>query len=103
MLGIEDHGIMTFLLNLDYGGSGQAAGGYSLMSSKPHNDRTACGIAILRRILEVVGVDKWEKLEGKHIRAKASHDKVYAIGNITEDKWLDFGQFAMSFKKEENV
>jgi hypothetical protein len=34
MLGTEDHGIFSFSLNLDYGNSGQNAGGYALDTPK---------------------------------------------------------------------
>jgi len=100
MLGIEAHGIMTFFLGLDYGGSGQGAGGYMLLSSKPEQDKNAFGIAIIREILRVVGVEKWEELKGKHVRVKSSWDEVIAIGNIIEDNWLNFEEFAQKFKTE---
>jgi len=100
MLGIEDHGIMSFYLYLDYGGSCQGAGGYCL--DTPLKDEsgnfikrigTASGTDLIMEILRVVGVEKWEDLKDKHIRACADHGKVYKIGNLLRDEWLDFGAF----------
>lgn len=92
MLGYEDHGILTAMIYLNYGGSGQGFGGYSLdRYSKERECRIedkACGFFI-RRILEVVGVSKWEELASKYIRVKADSSKVYAIGNLLEDKWFN--------------
>lgn len=65
-LGIEDHGIFTFMLYLDYGHSSQAAGTLCLGGTSGCHARTG---DILRAILEVVGVDSWEKLPGKSIVA----------------------------------
>jgi hypothetical protein len=100
MLGIEDHGIMSFSLYLDYGSSGQGAGGYCLDTPvKDSNGRfikrvgTAAGTTIIMEILRVVGVDKWEDLPNKHIRVRADHCKVHAIGHLLKDEWLDFGAF----------
>lgn len=96
MLGIEDHGIMTFSLHLDYGRSGQSAGGFALDEySKEQEKRIGSprGFELIRSILEIVGVETWEDLPGKHIRARADHGKVYAIGNVLKDEWLDFGIF----------
>lgn len=96
LLGYEDHGILTFFLYLDYGGSGQGAGGYSLDEyDKVLKKRVGAkeGLDLIIEILNVVGVRSWEELKGKHIRVKASFVKVYAIGNLLHDKWLDFTQF----------
>lgn len=95
-LGIEDHGIMTFYLHLDYGGSGQGAGGYSLDEwSEIEKKRIGApsGCELIRSILEIIGVEKWEDLPGQYIRVKADYGKVYAIGNMLNDNWLDFGAF----------
>ena len=98
-LGIEDHGIFTFMLYLDYGGSGQGAGGYGLDTpikvggTFVRRIGTAGGMSLIMEILSVVGVEKWEDLKGKHIRVKSDYDKVHAIGNIIKDKWVDFKLF----------
>ena len=107
MLGIEDHGIMSFFLYLDYGDSGhQGAGGYCL--DEPLKDRngrfirrvgSANGMDLIMKILEVVDVEKWEDLPSKHIRVKAEYTKVHAIGHITKDKWLDFDEFWSEMKE----
>lgn len=58
-LGIdEDHGIFTFWLNMDYGGSGQGVGGYNL---------TQTAHKFVPAILKAVGVSAWEQLAGKTI------------------------------------
>lgn len=99
MLGIEDHGIMSFYLYLDYGGSTQGAGGYALDTPIKQGNTflrrvgTAEGLSLIMAILNLVGVGKWEDLPGKFIRVKADMGKVYAIGNVLKDEWLDFEQF----------
>jgi hypothetical protein len=71
-LGYEDHGILTFWLSLDYGGSGQGFGGYALDSYDKEKDcrkhSKYAGVCI-EKILKVVGVDNWEDMKGKYVRA----------------------------------
>lgn len=101
MLGVEDHGIMTFYLHLDYGGGGQGAGGYCLDEwSEEQNKRVGApfGCDLIRSILDIVGVENWEDLPGKYIRAKADQGKVHAIGNMLNDTWLDFAAFFEAHK-----
>ncbi len=45
------------------------------------------------QLMKVVGVERWEILEGKNIRVKCSQNKVHAIGNFLKDEWLDFSKF----------
>ena len=85
MLGFEDHGFLTFFLHLDYGGSGQGAGGIIL--SGAYTDH------YIREILKTVGVEKWEQLKGKHVRAKHEHWRVFAIGHIIKDQWMEIGDW----------
>lgn len=92
MLGYEDYGIMTFMLYLDYGHSCQGVGGYCL-------GEEGSSMAVIMEILNIVGVDKWENLTGKHIRVKTTWTKVLEIGNFLEDKWLNFDKF---FKESTN-
>ena len=105
MLGYEDHGLFTFMLYLDYGGSGQGAGGYALDSwyeQKKKRVGWAYGIDVIARIMQVVGVEKWEDLKGKHIRARSDWGKVHAIGNFLKDDWMEFDHFfqSLSLNKE---
>ena len=91
-LGYEDHGILTIFLGLDYSGAGQGFGGYALDQydelEKKRIPTKLSGIWI-QKILEVVGVDKWEDLKGKYIRVESDMGKVYKIGNLLEEKWFE--------------
>jgi len=104
MLGIEDHGIMTFMLHLDYGGSSQGAGGYALDAPIKVGDTflrrvgTAGGMSLIMAILKIVGVENWEELKGHHIRVKTDDFKIYAIGHFLKEEWLDFAQFFEEIK-----
>lgn len=96
MLGTEDHGILTFYLSLDYGGSGQSAGGYGLDDYDKTLKRrkgTAYGLQLIQAVMETVGVTKWEDLKGKHIRVQAEHTSIKSIGHFLENKWLNFADF----------
>ena len=81
MLGRDDHGILTFWLILDFGGSSQGFGGYFV----DHDDVLWYCVG---RILDIVKVEHWEDLRGKYIRARHSLDKVVAIGNVIADEWF---------------
>lgn len=96
--GYGGHGIMTFWLRLDYGGgSCQAFGGYSLGGiEKGWKD----AIGLIETVLNVVGVDTWEKLKGERVRVKAEHEKVHAIGNYLEEEWLDLKEWCKERKYE---
>lgn len=101
MLGREDHGILTFMIFVKFGSCGCGIGGYALdYYDKENNKRaySAKSIEVISNILDVVGVDKWEELEGKYIRVKDNGwgGTIDEIGNIIEDKWFNLREF---FKK----
>lgn len=95
-LGVEDHGVFTYILNLDVSDStGQGFGTYSLDSyddTKERRTGTAYGAESIMQILDVVGVGKWEDLQGKNIRIQresgAWSATITRIGHIIKDKWF---------------
>lgn len=93
MLGVEDHGIMTCYLFLEFENGCCDFGGYALDTyDKEAEGRvgTAEGMQMIAEILETVGVKSWEELPGEFIRCE--HEgwggKITKIGNIIQDKWL---------------
>jgi len=108
-LGYEDHDILTFYLNLDYGGAGQGFGGFAL--DEPIHDAgrfvgrigTAFGMEAIHRVLDVVGVRRWEDLPGKYVRADQEHSKVHRIGNILTDDWLDLEALAKEMGRDDDT
>ena len=98
MLGREDHGIMTFMIYIDANGFSCGIGGYSLdefdSTTKTRAFR-AESMEAISKILEVVGVDKWEDLPGKYIRFEDNGygSTITKIGNIVNDKWFDMREF----------
>lgn len=104
-LGKEDHGIFTFNLSLDYGGTGQGFGNYGLDDwNEEQGKRMGCGssIDLIKEILEIVGVYSWEDLPGKHIRVQAYSHKVIAIGHFLHDKWFNIEDFYAKLEEESN-
>jgi len=89
MLGIEDHGIFTASLELEYGDGTQQSFGRSYLGGE-------FGCKWIEQTLDVVGVDRWEKLKGKMIRVEIDnivgnplYKEIIKIGNIFEDIWFD--------------
>lgn len=98
MLGREDHGIMTFFIFIKFDGAGCGIGGYALdIYDRTTESRvfTPKGFEAISKILETVGVDKWEDLPGKYIRIKdrGLGSTVDEIGNLMEEKWFDIKEF----------
>ena len=90
-LGTEDHGLFTFSLALDYGGLHQHFGGIGL--DNPPKERvpgarrgpTAYGMDCIVRILETVGVESWEDLKNKYVRAEVKNGYIVGLINILDD------------------
>ena len=65
---------------------------------KPNNENHK-GLEALTRIMDVVGVAKWEDIKGHYVRVKQEDRLVVGIGNVIEDKWFEPREF---FKEVEN-
>jgi hypothetical protein len=85
-----DRGLLTAWLHLDYGGSGQGFGGYSLYLSKSykHHEIKSCAGHFIFRCMEIAGVASWDKLKGKTIRVKSKDEIIVSIGHIIKDDWF---------------
>jgi hypothetical protein len=99
-LGIQDHGILTFWLQLEWAGGGQGLGGYALdgpdKEKRGYRPGWGLGLTCIRKILETVGVSQWEDLPGQLVRIK--HGRVGTtdapvIGHIIDDRWFDLKAF----------
>lgn len=70
-LGVEDHGVLTAYLTVDYGGGAvQAIGGYGLDRYDAELKRrvgTAYGCEFIARVIRACGVTKWEDVAGRTI------------------------------------
>jgi hypothetical protein len=102
-----DRGLLTAWLYLDYGGSGQGFGGYTLYLSKSfkhHGEPGNYAGHFIYRCMEIAGVKNWADMKGKTIRVKAENSKIHAIGHIVKDDWFDpahdFEQMQLAFKNK---
>lgn len=98
MLGREDHGIMTFMIHIDAGSFSCGVGGFCLDeydNNKKKRIFNTKSMEVISKILDVVGVSKWEDLPGKYIRFEDNGwgSTITKIGNIIDDKWLDIRSF----------
>jgi hypothetical protein len=99
---MEDHGCLTFYITLDGGAWGCTYGGYCMgkgyLGAKEFYS-TDAGLEILMRIMDTVGVEKWEDLKGKYCRVKTEGwgGTIQAIGNILTNKWFDIEEFYSNY------
>jgi len=104
-LSMADHGVLTLELVLEGRGWGCVFGGYVLgygyLDSKTF-EGTPKGIEEIMRIMDVVGVDRFNEMVGKYVRVEVDGwgSTIKKIGNIISDKWFDYNNF---YKKEEEV
>lgn len=98
MLGREDHGIMTWMITIRFDSCGCGVGGYALDGYDQLSKTRvfyAESMESISKLLDVVGVYKWEDLPGKYIRFEDNGwgSTITKIGNIIEDKWFDLKEF----------
>ena len=101
-ISMEDHCVLTFDLIIEWGCCGCAFGGYAIGHGYLGADEftaSGTGLVAMMRIMDTVGVEKWEDLTGKLIRIvdPGLSGRLTKIGNILEDKWFDIDEF---FKSE---
>jgi hypothetical protein len=108
-LGWEDHGIFTLMLHLDYGGSGQGAGGFALDEprkgeSGEHIGRygTAFGMEFIARVMRACGVNEWGDVAGRTVialRDPGYHGAVIGIKPLPTEKGepFVFGELSLEF------
>ena len=95
-LSMADHGCMTLAMTLGGGGWGVVYGGYCLGKGYLGADDdffsgSAAGMEYLIRIMDTVGVERFQDLKGKYVRVaiRGWSDNVKIIGNIIKDQWFD--------------
>lgn len=105
-LTMEDHGCLSFWIFLEGAGWGVGYGGYCIGHGYQGADEFIAangdGLEAMMRIMDVVGVDTWEDLNGKYVRVKTDGKKVGIIGNIMKDKWFNIKEFFEEKKGAEN-
>lgn len=85
----EDHGILTIMLDLDYGGMSQGAGGYGYgtRGTKYPDGRL---FEHLTGIMQACDVSRWDQVVGRTVYALCDHGKVYALKPLPTEKGKDF-------------
>lgn len=98
-ISMADHGCLTFYLGLE--GKGWILGGYGGYCighgylGADNFDASGAGLIAMMRIMDTVGVEKWEDLNGKYVRVEDTGfgNRITKIGNLIEDKWFDIKEF----------
>jgi hypothetical protein len=90
-LSIEDHGLLSAWLHLEFAGGGQGFGGYALYLPKDYkHNKSVPNFAghFIFRCLQIAGGGQWSKLPGRTIRIAHTMSSVYKIGHIIDDDWF---------------
>ena len=98
-ISMADHGCLIISLNVEGNHWGCNIGGWC--NGVGHLGATlwkgnGSAIVAMMKIMDTVGVSKWEDLNGKLIRVEVpvpGSRSISKIGNIIEDKWFDLGSF----------
>ena len=98
-LTMKDHGVLTFWVGLEGNGWGCSRGGFVIghgyLGAKEFKAERGDGLEAMMKIMDTVGVESWEDLQGKYVRVELGKfsDGVHAIGNLIKDKWFDVKSF----------
>lgn len=102
-ISMADHGCLTFGIIVEGCGWGCNIGGWTLghgYCGADYFDSTGAGLVAMMKIMDVVGVEKWEDLQGKYIRVESDGwgSTIHKIGNILKDDWFDIREFFKNAK-----
>jgi len=99
---IEDHGCLTFDFIVKGSGFGCCFGGYCIGHPRTYS-ASGRGLEAMMHIMDVVGVNCWEDLDGKYCRVKdpGLGGVLTCIGNLIDDEWFDIKEFFDDGKMEE--
>lgn len=102
ILGIEDHGIFTFMINLDFSGSCQGYGGYILDRWVQAEKRRVGSAYGCDAILSVVTLfeKNWEELPGTPCRVESNDGIIYRLGHYITDRWVNLKELAEKYEEE---
>lgn len=107
MLGIEDHGLFTFQLDINFGGTGQGFGTYCLDTYDPIKKErvgTAFGCTAILQLLRAVGVQEWKDLVGKAVwcyrNEKGAIEQIEAPAYHDHEGYLNMKELSEEFKKD---
>lgn len=102
-LGREDHGIFTYIVTVEYSRGHQGFGIYSLDDGTLTNEGegfrrgTVFGMEMIIQLLDVLGVESWEKLKGTPCRIQVD-GTIKGIGHFMKDRWLNTAELYESLK-----
>lgn len=105
-ISMADHGCLTFQLFLEGDGWLAAYGGYCIgngyLGAEDFSADNGGGLVAMMKIMDVVGVERWEDLNGKYVRVMSNGwgSSITEIGNIMEDKWFDIDEFFKNYQKD---
>ena len=97
-ISMEDHGCLTFDLVIEGSGWGCCVGGYAIghgYLNSDYWDATGAGLVAMMKIMNTVGVSRWEDLKGKYIRVESEGwgGTITKIGHLINDEWFDLRDF----------
>lgn len=110
-LTMADYCSLVFWITVEGAGWGCSIGGYKIASgmlgAKPEDFKaeTGNGLVAMMRIMDAVGVEKWEDLKGKYCRVKTDGwgGTINEIGNLINDKWFNIKEFFQTCKEEKET
>lgn len=97
-ISMADHGCLSIWLHVEGKGWGCGIGGWAngigYLGSKNWKGNGSAIVAMMK-IMDVVGVERWEDLKGKYIRVKSEGwgGTIDEIGNLIDDKWFNLRSF----------
>lgn len=105
-LSMADHGVFCLEMHLAGDGWGVVYGGFVIGKGYLGAEEfsgTPQGIEYIMRIMDTVGVTRFNDMVGKYIRVatKGWGDIIKIIGNVIEDKWFDTETFFKDHKRIE--
>lgn len=105
-IGFEDHGLLSVSIEFDYGGGGQSIAlrpfGCRDESKDPDAWRRSheMGMDLIRRLLLVFGVERWEQIPGKTVFVTATWSEIQKIEPLPTEMGLalDLIDWAKSYE-----